>query len=97
MPALGVNVYGPVPLTPVPVHVPPGSTAFRFTAGSVAQKGPAGVIVAFNDGFTVTVAVVVPTHEAALVPVIVYVIVDGGVETTLEPVVALNPVAGDQA
>jgi len=44
----------------------------------------------------VTVVVTVPVHPAALVPVIVYVVVVVGLAVTLVPVVALNPVAGDQ-
>lgn len=46
-------------------------------------------------GFTVTVAVVVPTQPAALVPVMVYVVVAVGLAVTPAPVVALSPVAGD--
>jgi hypothetical protein len=45
---------------------------------------------------TVSVAVVVFTQPAASVPVMVYVVVDAGLADTLEPVVALKPVAGDQ-
>ena len=47
-------------------------------------------------GLTVTVAVVVFTQPAALVPVIVYVVVAAGDAVTDVPVVADNPVAGDQ-
>ncbi len=50
-----------------------------------------------GNGFTVTVVVVVFTHPNALVPVIVYVVVPVGLAVTLVPVVALKPVAGDQA
>ena len=56
-------------------------------------SGPAIVHVGF--GLTVTVTVAVEVHPAALVPVIVYVVVDAGFAVTLAPVVALNPVAGD--
>ena len=52
--------------------------------------------VTTGNGFTVTVTVVVFEHPAALVPVTVYVVVPGGLAVTLVPVVALNPVAGDQ-
>lgn len=46
-------------------------------------------------GFTVTLQVLVPTHEP-VVPVTVYTVVTVGLAVTLAPVVALNPVAGDQ-
>jgi hypothetical protein len=46
--------------------------------------------------FTVTVTAAVLLQPAALVPVTVYVIVDVGLAVTLAPVVADNPVDGDQ-
>ena len=55
----------------------------------------AGGQVITGVGFTVTVTVVVPTQPAALVPVIVYVVVEGGFAETLAPVVADKPVEGD--
>jgi hypothetical protein len=45
---------------------------------------------------TVTVAVVVEV-QVPLVPVMVYTVVEAGLATTVEPVVALRPVAGLQA
>jgi hypothetical protein len=47
-------------------------------------------------GLTETVTVAVLLQPAALVPVTVYVIVDVGLAVTLAPVVADNPVDGDQ-
>jgi hypothetical protein len=55
------------------------------------------VTVVTGIGLTVTVTVVVLVHPAAEVPVTVYVVVAGGLAETEVPVVALNPVAGDQA
>lgn len=55
----------------------------------------AGGTVIIPLAFTVTIAVVVETQPAALVPVIVYVVVAAGVALTLVPVVALKPVDGD--
>ena len=55
-----------------------------------------GGTVTVNEPLTVTVAVVVPVHPDALVPVMVYVVVEAGLAVTLAPVVALKPVAGDQ-
>ena len=59
------------------------------------QMVAAGTLMVGN-GLTVTVTVVVPTQPAAEVPVTVYVVVVVGFAVTLAPVVALNPVAGDQ-
>jgi hypothetical protein len=56
----------------------------------------AGGQVINGNGFTVTVAVVVLLQPAALVPVMVYVVVEPGFAVTLAPVVADKPVAGDQ-
>jgi hypothetical protein len=47
-------------------------------------------------GFTVTVTSSVFTQLLPSVPVTVYVMVLEGVAVTVEPVVADNPVAGDQ-
>ncbi len=44
---------------------------------------------------TVTVTVVVPVHDAALVPVTVYVVVADGLAETVTPDVAERPVEGD--
>ena len=79
------------------LQVPPPSTASMVTLPLSWQYGPAGVMVASNCGFTVTVAVVVLTQLLTSVPVMVYVVVAAGLAVTLEPVVALNPVPGDQA
>ena len=49
-----------------------------------------------GNGKTVTTAVVVFKQPLAAVPVIVYVVVVVGLAVTLAPVVALNPVLGDQ-
>ena len=46
--------------------------------------------------FTITVTVADALHPAALVPITVYVVVVVGLAVTVAPVVALNPVAGDQ-
>lgn len=48
-----------------------------------------------GKGFTVTVVVLTAVQVPA-VPVIVYTVVDVGLATTLDPLVALNPVAGLQ-
>jgi hypothetical protein len=45
---------------------------------------------------TVTVVVAVFTHPPELVPVTVYVVVEGGLAVTLAPVVPLRPVPGLQ-
>ncbi len=52
--------------------------------------------VIVGNGRTVTVVVVVFKQPLAAVPVIVYVVVVVGFAVTLTPVVALNPVLGDQ-
>ena len=65
--------------------VTPGAPAHLETEGTLMT----GV------GFTVTVAVVVLVHPP-VVPVMVYVVVVAGLAVTLDPVVALNPVAGLQ-
>jgi hypothetical protein len=44
--------------------------------------------------FTVTTAVAVPVHPLEVVPVTVYVVVEVGVATTVDPVVVFNPVLG---
>jgi hypothetical protein len=49
-----------------------------------------------KPGLTVTTAVVVLVQVPPLEPIIVYVVVAAGLAVTAEPVVALNPVAGDQ-
>jgi len=81
-PVAGDQLYDDAPLA-VNVVLPPGQ---------MAAEGQ--VIV--GKGLIVTVVVPVPTQPAALVPVIVYVVVAAGFAVTLVPVVALNPVAGDQ-
>jgi hypothetical protein len=80
----------------VALQVPPASTAVMVTAPLSWQNGPAGVTVALNCGFTVTVTVVELTQLFTSVPVIVYVDVEAGVDVTVEPVVADKLVAGDQ-
>ena len=57
--------------------------------------GPLGVIVAVFE-FTVTTEVVLFEHPLTVVPIIVYVVVIVGLAVTVAPVVALNPVDGDQ-
>lgn len=47
-------------------------------------------------GFMAIVTVFVPTHPPAVVPVIEYVVVTVGLETTMLDVVELNPVVGVQ-
>ena len=53
-----------------------------------------GETVTTGTGFTVTVTCAVAVHPSAS-PVTVYVVVDVGFAVTIEPVVALSPVAGD--
>jgi hypothetical protein len=48
-------------------------------------------------GFTDTVTVAVLLQPAAEVPTTVYVVVDAGFAVTVDPVVALSPLAGDHA
>lgn len=57
----------------------------------------AGATVTSALAFTVMVDVVDETQPAALVPVMVYVVVEAGLAVTVVPVVALSPVAGDHA
>jgi hypothetical protein len=52
--------------------------------------------VTTGNGFTVTVAVLVPVQLAAEDPTIVYIVVTVGLAVTVAPVVALSPVAGLQ-
>jgi hypothetical protein len=56
----------------------------------------AELMLSVREGRTVTEAVVVFTQPAVLVPVIEYVVVIAGFAVTVAPVVALNPVPGDQ-
>lgn len=53
-----------------------------------------GVTLIVGEVFTVTVTVVEPVHPDVL-PVTVYVVVIAGLAVTIDPVVELNPVAGD--
>ena len=55
-----------------------------------------GVADTVGAEFTVIVCVAIPVQPAPLTPVIVYVVVADGDALTVAPVVALNPVAGDQ-
>jgi hypothetical protein len=68
--------------------------ADRFTAILGQVVGAAGLMVMVGSGFTVTVTVVVAVQPAAVVPVTVYVVVAVGEAFTVEPDVALRPVAG---
>ena len=43
---LGSKVPNAPFVIPVPVQVPPASTAVKFTGAALAQNGPAGLIVA---------------------------------------------------
>jgi len=61
------------------------------------MDGAEGVAEITGGGLTVTVTVEVLVQPFEPVPVIVYVVVEAGLAVTLAPVVALNPVAGDQA
>jgi hypothetical protein len=54
------------------------------------------VVVTVGIGLTVIVCAAEPTQPNAEVPVIVYTVVVVGAAVTVAPVVALNPVAGDQ-
>jgi hypothetical protein len=56
----------------------------------------ADVTVTIGSGFTFTVTCVDAVHPLLSVPVTVYVEVEVGFAVTVEPVVALSPVAGDQ-
>jgi hypothetical protein len=49
-----------------------------------------------GSGLTFTVTCVEAVQPFTSVPVTVYVVVDVGFAVTVEPVVALSPVAGDQ-
>ena len=63
-------------------------------SGHIVDGEGEAEIVGF--GLTVTVAVAVPVQPLRLVPVTVYVVVDEGEAFTVDPVVALSPVEGDQ-
>lgn len=71
-------------LAPLPVSV------VEFPAQIVADA-----TVTVGVGFTVTRAVAEAVHEP-VVPITVYVVVTVGLAVTVAPVVALNPVDGDQ-
>ena len=47
---------------PVPLQVPPAVAAVNVTEASVAQKGPAAVMVAFGTGSTTIVSVSTDVH-----------------------------------
>ena len=66
--------------------------AFRFVDAPTQMEGEFAVTV--GVGFTVTVAVAVAVHPEAEAPVIVYEVVTVGLAVTVDPVVALRPVAG---
>lgn len=51
----GSNVPAEALVIPVPLHVPPGEAAVKVTEVALAQKGPAGVMVASKSVFTVIV------------------------------------------
>ena len=55
-----------------------------------------GVTEITGSGFTFTVTCVDAVQPLPSVPVTVYVVVEVGLAVTVEPVVALSPVAGDQ-
>ena len=81
-PVAGAQVYVFAPL----------ATRFAVSPGQI--PGLEGVIVTTGFVITVTVTVVVRVHPLDPVPVMVYVVVDGGLDVTVAPVVALSPVAG---
>lgn len=83
-PVAGLHAYVEAPL------------AFNAVDCPAHIVGLAGVTETTGNGFTLTVAVAVLVHPAALVPVTVYVIVLVGLAVTFAPVVALKPVDGDQ-
>ena len=83
-PVAGDQVYVVAPLA-VSDTLPPAQIA-----------GVAGVIVTTGAGLTVTVTVFEFVQPLAPVPVTVYVVVVVGLAMTVDPVVALRPVAGDQ-
>jgi len=85
-PVDGDHVY--VPPTPAPLAV-------NVTAGALAHLVTDGHVIV-GPGVTVTVHKVVPIHPDAVVPVTVYVVVTAGLAVIGDPVVADNPVAGDQ-
>jgi hypothetical protein len=58
--------------------------------------GGAGTVIT-GSGFTFTVTSVDAVQPLPSVPVTVYVVVEVGFAVTVDPVVALSPVAGDQA
>jgi len=65
----GLNVPKAPSVIPVPDHVPPASTAVRFTEASVVQNGPAAVIVALAP----LVKVILNVEELGQAPAVVYV------------------------
>ena len=64
---VGLNVPVAALVIPVPLQVPPGSTAAMFIAADDWQNGPAGEMVGLNKLFTVMVKVCgVPLHPRAV-------------------------------
>ena len=90
-----------VVLLPIPAFK--GPTVIELPGGhvdeDVKEPVPPGQIlmpVVTGEGITVTVTISVFVHPVALVPVAVYVVVLTGLAITAAPVIADNPVAGDQ-
>ncbi len=96
-PGAGVNVYVVVAVLLTAGDQVPLIPLFEVV-GNVSneplQIGAMGLNCGATMGLTVTVLVAEPEPHVP-VPLTVYVVVTAGVATTVAPVVALNPAAGD--
>jgi hypothetical protein len=93
VPTGGANA---VPLVTPPVQeyvLAPVAASVMFTPWQTVWSTPPFTI---GRGFTVTTTASVAVHPKGLVAVTVYVVVEDGFAVTLEPLVPLKPVAGDQ-
>ena len=73
------------------VDAPPAFNVIPGAPEHIVAEG--GITVTTGVGLTVTITTVVEVH-APFVPVTVYEVVMAGLAFTIEPVMALNPVAG---
>jgi hypothetical protein len=68
---------------------------FAVSVAVLPEQIVGELTVTIGVGFTVTTAVLVDV-QLPVIPVTTYVVVEAGVAVTTDPLVALNPVEGDQ-